>query len=135
MTVRIDRIEGIGPVYRAKLEAVGISFVDALLAQCGERDGRRMIASATGLPESKLLKWVNIADLMRVEGVGKEYSQLLEAAGVDTVRELKVRTPEVLCSKLGEVNLMKRYARRAPALGDVQGWVSAAQEMDQRVFH
>jgi predicted flap endonuclease-1-like 5' DNA nuclease len=135
MAVRIDRIEGIGPVYRAKLEAHGIGTTEALLAQCGERDARRMIASATGLPESRLLKWVNIADLMRVEGVGKEYSQLLEAAGVDTVRELKVRTPEVLCSRLGEVNLMKRFARRSPALGDVREWVSSAQEMDQRVFH
>jgi predicted flap endonuclease-1-like 5' DNA nuclease len=133
--IRIDKIEGIGPVYRAKLEAVGISTTAALLAQCGERDGRKMIASASGLREAQLLKWVNIADLMRLDGVGKEFSQLLEAAGVDTVRELKTRVPETLCAKLAEVNLMKRLARRTPALHDVNGWVSEAKDMDARVFH
>jgi predicted flap endonuclease-1-like 5' DNA nuclease len=135
MATRIDKIEGIGPVYRAKLESVGIGTVEALLAQCGERDARRMIANSTGLRESQLLKWVNCADLMRVDGVGKEYSQLLEAAGVDTVRELRMRQPEMLYAKLGEINVMKRLARRTPALSEVSGWVSAASEMQPRVFH
>ncbi|MEZ5959823.1 MAG: DUF4332 domain-containing protein [Hyphomonadaceae bacterium] len=135
MATRIDKIEGIGPVYRAKLEAAGIGTVEALLAQCGERDARRMIARTTGLRESQLLKWVNSADLMRVDGVGKEYSQLLEAAGVDTVRELRMRQPETLCAKLGEVNVMKRLARRSPALSEVSAWVTAANDMHPRVFH
>jgi predicted flap endonuclease-1-like 5' DNA nuclease len=135
MTYRIDKIEGIGPVYRAKLEAVGIGTTDALLAQCGERDARRMIAAASGLREAQLLKWVNIADLMRLNGVGKEFSQLLDAAGVDTVRQLRMREPETLCAKLGEINTMKRLARRTPALQDVHQWVSEAKEMEPRVFH
>ncbi len=135
MMTRIDKIEGIGPVYRKKLELAGISSVEALLAQCGERDARRMIAKLTGLPESRLLKWVHIADLMRVEGVGKEYSQLLDAAGVGTVRELKNRQPEMLCAKLGEVNVMKRLTRKTPVLQDVHGWIAAAQDMEPRVFH
>ena len=135
MTIRIDTIEGIGPVYRAKLEAVGIGTVAALLAQCGERSARKMIASATGLREAQLLKWVNIADLMRLEGVGKEFSHLLEAAGVDTVRELKTREPENLCAKLAEINSLKRLARRTPRIEDVHAWVSEAKDMEARVFH
>jgi predicted flap endonuclease-1-like 5' DNA nuclease len=133
--MRIDTIEGIGPVYRAKLEATGITTTDALLAQCGERSSRKLIAANTGLRESQLLKWVKIADLMRLDGVGKEYSQLLEAAGVETVHELRARTPEVLHARLAEVNTNKRLARRPPDLHSVHQWVSAANELDSRVFH
>jgi hypothetical protein len=72
---------------------------------------------------------------MRLNGVGKEFSQLLDAAGVDTVRQLRMREPETLCAKLGEINTMKRLARRTPALQDVHQWVSEAKEMEPRVFH
>jgi hypothetical protein len=94
-----------------------------------------MIAQSTGLRDAQLLKWVNIADLMRLDGVGKEYSQLLEAAGVDIVRELKMRSPDVLHAKLAEVNLNKRLARRAPDLQNVHPWISAANDRAPRVFH
>ncbi len=132
---RVDKIEGIGPVYRAKLEAVGIGTTEALLEQCGARQGRQRIAAATELREAQLLKWVNIADLMRVNGVGKEYSQLLEAAGVDTVRELKMRNPDSLCAKLSEVNEQKKLARRAPTLPEVSAWIAAAGTMEPGVTH
>ena len=135
MTTRVDTIEGIGPVYRGKLEAAGIPTTEALLEQCGAPEGRRRVAEMTGLRPAQLLRWVNIADLMRLNGVGKEFSQLLEAAGVDTVRELKMRQPETLCAKLTEVNEAKRLARRSPALHDVARWVAAAASMEPRVFH
>lgn len=135
MTTAVNKIDGIGPVYRGKLETAGIATTEALLEQCGTRDGRRRVAFATGLRESQLLKWVNAADLMRLNGVGKEYSQLLEAAGVDTVRELKMRNPDMLHAKLTEVNTVKHLARRSPALHDVAGWITAASTMEPRVFH
>lgn len=135
MTTTVDKIDGIGPVYRSKLEAAGIATTDSLLEQCGSREGRRRVASLTGLREAQLLKWVNCADLMRLRGIGKEYSQLLEAAGVDTVRELKMRNPDMLHAKLTEVNANKHLARRSPALHDVTSWVTAASAMEPRVFH
>ncbi len=135
MATRIDKIEGIGPVYRSKLEAAGIGTTEALLEKCGSRDGRRHVAALSGLREAQLLKWVNSADLMRLNGVGKEYSQLLEAAGVDTVRELRTRRPETLHAKLAEINGVKHLARRPPGLHDVTMWVEAAGTMEPRVFH
>jgi predicted flap endonuclease-1-like 5' DNA nuclease len=134
-TNRVDTIEGIGPVYRGKLAAIGINTTDDLLERCGSAFGRQTIAASTGLRANQLLKWVNMADLMRLSGVGGEYSHLLEAAGVDTVKELKARVPEHLHEKLASVNEMKKLARRTPALHDVSRWVAAAQMMEARVFH
>jgi predicted RecB family nuclease len=134
MTTRIDKIEGLGSVSRKKLESVGIGTTDALLEKCGPGPARRMVAAQTGLREEQLLKWVNAADLMRLAGVDREYSQLLEAAGVDTVKELKRRSPQTLCEKLQALNETMSLARRTPALHDVSSWIHAAQGMEQRVF-
>lgn len=135
MITHVQEIDGIGLVYRSKLEVAGITTTDSLLEQCGTREGRRRVASLTGLREAQLLKWVNCADLMRLRGVGKEYSQLLEAAGVDTVRELKHRNPDMLHAKLNEVNAIKHLSRRDPALHDVTAWITAASAMESRVTH
>lgn len=135
MTHRIDKIEGIGPVYRRKLEAVGVHTTDDLLMRCGAAAGRTQVAREAGLREAQLLKWVNKADLMRLNGVGGEYSHLLEAAGVDTVRELKGRVPEKLHERMTTLNETKKLSRRTPALGDVSNWIMAAQHMEPRVFH
>ena len=94
MSYRIDEIEGIGKTYAGKLAAAEIRRTDDLLEKCGSAAGRREVARTTGLSEAQLLEWTNMADLMRISGVGEEYSELLEAAGVDTVKELKQRRPD-----------------------------------------
>lgn len=133
MNARIDTIEGIGPVYRSKLEAVGIHTVESLLERCGSILGRKEVTALTGLREKQIEKWVRMADMMRLRGVGKEFSELLEAAGVRSVAALKSHDPERLCSRMNEVNEYRKLARRAPALHEVTAWVGAAQTMDQHV--
>ena len=93
---KIIEIEGIGDTFAAKLEAAGVATVEALLEKGGSASGRKALAEATGLSTDRILEWVNRADLMRIKGVGSEYSDLLEAAGVDTVKELATRRPDTL---------------------------------------
>ena len=100
----IDTIEGIGPVYAAKLKEIGILFVSDLLDAGASRKGREELVEKTGISAALVLKWVNMADLMRISGVGEEYSELLEAAGVDTVKELRNRNPENLYQAMLQAN-------------------------------
>ena len=134
MTAIIE-IEGIGEVFAGKLQAANIQTVEDLLRDGGTAVGRRTIAATTGIDESKILEWVNRADLMRIKGVGSEFSDLLEAAGVDTVRELAQRNPANLHAKLIEVNAAKNLVRRLPTLPDVESWVKQAGEMEGAVSH
>ena len=129
MATKIDTIEGIGPTYAGKLTEAGIETVEAFLERGASRAGRAGIAEATGLSEKQVLKWVNMADLMRIKGVGEEYSELLEAAGVDTVSELKMRNPENLTAKMEEVNGEKKLVRAVPSLGSVKDWVEQAKSL------
>ena len=112
---KIVEIEGIGEKLAATLEGAGVATVEALLATAGTAKGREELANKTGLKASQILEWVNRADLMRVKGVGSEYSDLLEAAGVDTVKELATRRPDNLHAKLLEVlDLAGRRVWSAP---------------------
>ena len=88
MSYKIQEIEGIGPVYAEKLAAADIDTTEELLKLCCDARGRKTTAEKTGVSESQLLKWANMADLMRISGIGSEFSELLEAAGVDTVNGL-----------------------------------------------
>lgn len=126
---KVIEIEGIGDKYAAALEASGIGTVEALLAGGGAPKGREDIAVKVGVTTAKVLEWVNRADLMRVKGVGSEYSDLLEAAGVDTVKELATRRPDNLHAKLTEVNEAKNLVRRPPALSQVEAWVADAKSL------
>lgn len=135
MGYKIDEIEGIGPAYAEKLGAAGINSTDDLLDQCGSAKGRGAVAESTGLSTKQLLKWANMADLMRISGVGEEYSELLEAAGVDTVKELKHRNAENLTAKMNEVNEAKNLTRRAPSLSEVEKWVEQAKGLEPRISH
>ena len=135
MKYKIEEIEGIGPAYGAKLEAVGIKTTDDLLDKCASPTGRKAIAEKTGLKESQILKWTNMADLMRIKGVGEEFSELLEAAGVDTVKELKRRNPENLAAKIKEVNEEKKLTRAVPSLNEVTRWVEQAKSMDPKLTY
>lgn len=136
----IESIEGIGPSNGKKLRAAGVQSVNALLQAGGAKSGRKALAKETGIKESSLLGWVNRADLMRIKGVSTQYSDLLEAAGVDTVKELRNRKPENLAVKMKNVNDAavakgSSIVRRPPSLSEVQKWVSQAKKMKPGVSH
>jgi predicted flap endonuclease-1-like 5' DNA nuclease len=128
-------IEGIGPAYAEKLAAAGLETTDDLLAHGATRDGRERLASQTGLTHDQILEWVNHADLYRIDGVGSEYADLLEAGGVDSVLELAQRNPENLAAALAKVNEEKRLVRSAPSEGTVARWVEQAKGLDRAVSH
>ena len=133
---KIADIEGIGPKYAAKLQEAGVRSTTALLNAGCTRKGRKDLAEATGIDASLILKWVNMADLYRVNGIGSEYSELLEKAGVDTVKELRNRNAENLTAKMAEVNGSGRpLVRQLPGLKRVQGWVAAAKELEPMVTY
>ena len=125
----IVNIEGIGPVYAEKLGAAGIKTVEGLLEAAKDPKGRKALAETTGIDDSRILKWANMADLFRLKGVGEEYSELLEAAGVDTVKELKHRNAENLHAKMEEVNAAKKLVRQTPSLKAVADWIEQAKTL------
>ncbi len=135
MAYKIDEIEGIGPAYKEKLNAAGIETTDNLLDTCGDKKGRAALAEKTGVSEGQLLKWTNMADLMRISGVGEEYSELLEAAGVDTVKELRNRNAENLAAKMAEVNEEKKLTRAVPSQSQVEKWVEQAKTLDPKITY
>jgi predicted flap endonuclease-1-like 5' DNA nuclease len=133
---KIDDIEGIGPAYAEKLRSAGVRGVNTLLKKGADRTGRKNLAETTGLDESLILKWVNMADLYRIKGVGSEYSELLEKAGVDTVKELRNRNAENLHAKMEEVNSSGRpIVRQLPSLKMTQSWVTEANSLDPKVSY
>lgn len=129
MSYPIKDIEGIGPVFAEKLGAAGIKTTGALLEQAKDPKGRKALASASGLEEHRILKWANMADLMRIKGVAEEYSELLEAAGVDTVKELKMRRADHLTAKMAEINATKKLVRQLPSEKIVETWIEQAKEL------
>ncbi len=129
----LEELEGIAKTYKEKLKAAGFKTTDDLLKAGSTPTGRKKIAAATGISEKKILRWVNMADLFRIKGVGEEYSDLLEATGVDTVPELAQRNPENLHQKIEEVNAKKKLVRRPPALTEVTDWVKQAKKLPRKV--
>ncbi len=128
MTKLVD-IEGIGEVYAGKMKTAGVASIEALLKKGASPKGRKELAEKSGISEAKILEWVNHADLFRVKGVGSEYSDLLEAAGVDTVPELAQRKAENLFQKMTEVNQAKKLVRRLPVLSQVTDWIEQAKHL------
>ncbi|MBT8196496.1 MAG: DUF4332 domain-containing protein [Bacteroidia bacterium] len=135
MSKTISEIEGIGPAYKEKLNGAGIKTVEALLEKGCTKEGRKAICDTTGIDGKSVLRWVNMADLFRIKGVGEEYADLLEAAGVDTVKELRNRVPANLHAKMNEVNEAKNLVRSAPSLSNVESWVDHAKTLDPMVSH
>lgn len=131
----ISDIEGIGPVFEEKLKLAGIRSINQLLDKCGNKEGRKSTAEKTGIEESTLLKWANMADLYRVKGIGSEYSQLLERAGVDTVKELRNRVPVNLLEKMIEINKAKRLVRRIPPLRKVEEFIEHAKTLEPKITY
>jgi predicted flap endonuclease-1-like 5' DNA nuclease len=132
---RLSAIEGIGEAFSGKLEDAGIRSLENLLKTCCGKKGRKELAKKTGISKKQILNWVNRADLARVKGVGTQYADLLECAGVDTVPELAQRKPENLHSKMVEVNSKKKLVRQVPALSQVHRWVKQAKELPRVVTH
>lgn len=130
---KIEKIEGIGPEYAKKLLEAGIKTTDDLLKAAGSKDGRKMLAEKTGITEKLILEWVNLADLFRIKGIGEEYSDLLEEAGVDTVAELARRDPANLHAKILEINKERKLVRRPPTLEQVTDWVKQAKKLPRKV--
>jgi predicted flap endonuclease-1-like 5' DNA nuclease len=130
---KVIDIEGIGPVMAAKLAEAGVKTTGGLLKAGGTAAGRKTLAEATEIDAKKLLEWVNRADLMRIRGVGSQYSDLLEEAGVDTVKELGVRRPDNLHAKMLEINAAKKLVRRPPTLANVEAWVAEAKTLPAAV--
>ena len=135
MSYSIETIEGIGPAYRAQLAPAGIKTTEDLLEKCGEASGRDAVAASTGISAKLLLRWANMADLMRIKGVAGEYAELLEAAGVDTIKELSHRNGENLAAKLEAVNAEKKVTRHVVVASVVDGWIEQAKQMAPRISH
>jgi predicted flap endonuclease-1-like 5' DNA nuclease len=125
----IKDIEGIGPAFAEKLKLAGITTTGALLESGKDPKGRKALAETTGLDESRILKWANMADLMRIKGVAEEYSELLEVAGVDTVKELKTRRADNLFAKMTEINEAKKLVRQMPSEKQVADWIEQAKTL------
>lgn len=132
---KLDTIEGIGPAMSEKFSAVGITTCEALLESGATKAGRRELAEKSGVGEAQILKFVNHADLMRVKGVGGEYSELLESAGVDTIPELAQRNASNLAAKLTECNLEKKLVRALPTESQVEDWIAQAKKLPKTVSH
>jgi predicted flap endonuclease-1-like 5' DNA nuclease len=128
-------VEGIGEVFGQKLKAVGIATVEALLEKGASRAGRQAIADETGISGSLILRWVNHVDLFRIKGVERQYAELLEASGVDSVPELAQRVPANLTARMLEVNHAKHLVRQLPSEAVVSGWIEQAKALPRVVTH
>lgn len=134
--MKVEEIEGIGPTFAGKLAGAGVTTTDDLLEAGASAAGRASLASATGLDAGQILKWVNHADLMRIKGVGSEYSELLEAAGVDSPTELAQRNAANLAATFQEIDAARpNWIRRIPSETEVAGWIEQAKGLPKLVTH
>lgn len=133
--VNLEEIEGVGPVYASKLQEAGVPDTDALLSRGSTPEGRKEIAAKSGITETLILEWVNHVDLFRIKGVGSEYADLLEEAGVDTVVELANRRADNLAAKLAAVNEQKKLVRVLPAENQVGDWITQAKQLPRVITY
>ena len=126
---KLEVVEGIGAIYAQKLREAGIATTDALLKKGSTPSGRKSIAEQAGISDKLVLEWINHVDLFRITGVGEEYADLLERAGVDTVPELAQRNPDNLYGALEKTNQEKKLVRRLPTRDQVANWVAQAKQL------
>lgn len=129
------KIEGVGEAYARKLQDLGIKSTQALLEKGATPQGRKEIATQSGIGELFVLRWVNHVDLARIKGIGGQYAELLEAAGVDTVAELAQRNAENLHKHLVATNEEKRLVRKLPNQAQVNNWVKQAKKLPRAVTY
>ncbi len=135
MDYKIVDIEGVGNAYAEKLTAVGIKKVSELLDRCATPKGRKELAEATGISDKLIMRWTNHADLFRIKGVGPQFAELLEVAGVDTVKEFRHRVAENLQPKLAEVNEARHICGRTPSAKEVAKMIELAKKLDPKVTY
>ena len=133
--MKIMDIEGIGKTYANKLIKAGIRSTDALLKKGATEKGRKELAATTGVTHTQILEWVNRADLYRIKGVGSQYSDLLEKAGVDTVVELSKRVADNLYAKMVEINQAKNLVNKMPGAKQVKKWIDQAKKLPRVVTY
>jgi len=135
MSYPITDIEGIGPAFADRLKGLRIRTTTRLLEAAKSPRGRKTLAEQTGIEPSRILKWANMADMMRIKGIGEEYSELLEAAGVDTVRELKHRNPKNLAQAMAAANAQRRLVRLLPSEKAVTKWIAEAKSLPLKISY
>jgi predicted flap endonuclease-1-like 5' DNA nuclease len=135
MAKKITEIEGIGPIFQEKLASAGVTTVEGLLEKGASKAGRKKLAADSGIDEGKILDWVNMADLFRIKGIASQFAELLKAAGVDTVKELRTKNEENLHTKLTEVQAAKKITKAVPALSQVTGFIEQAAALEPVVTH
>jgi predicted flap endonuclease-1-like 5' DNA nuclease len=131
----ITMIESIGPVMKDKLAAAGISTVEGLLEKGASKSGRKLISESSGVDASKILDWVHMADLFRINGVASQFAELLKEAGVDTVKELRTRNAENLHVALIKTQEEKGLTRAVPSASKVEDFIAQAKELEPMVTH
>ena len=131
--MKIEDVEGIGPVFREKLHAANIQATEDLLREGKTSAGRTRLSEAAGISTTMLLEWINHADLMQIDGVGSEYADLLEDAGVDTVAELARRNAANLTAVMKDFNTGKEAVRRTPTLESVAAWIAQAKLLGRTI--
>lgn len=135
MSYPITDIEGIGPATAERLKRLRIRTTTRLLEAAKSPRGRKALAEQTGIEPSRILKWANMADMMRIKGIGEEYSELLEAAGVDTVRELKHRNPKNLAQAMAAANARRKLVRLLPSEKAVSKWIAEARSLPMKITY
>lgn len=135
MAYKIEEIEGIGAAYAEKLEAVGVKTTEALLERAATPKDRKKLAEETGISEKLILKWANHADLFRIKGVAGQFAELLEASGVDTVKEFRHRVAANLQPKMVEVNDEKHLCKRVPSVTELEKMIAQAKELEPKMSY
>jgi predicted flap endonuclease-1-like 5' DNA nuclease len=133
MTYPVSEISDIGPDARGKLKSAGIRTTARLLDAAKSPKGRKLLAEQTGIEEKRILNWANAADRMRIKGIGAEYSDLLQAAGVDTVKELKYRNPAKLAEAMAAANARNKLARVLPSPHAIERWIEQAKRIQLKI--
>ena len=135
MSYAIMDINGIGPLMADKLKKVGIRRTAKLLEVAKSAKGRKALAARIGVDERTILRWANLVDRMRIKGVGEDYAKLLQAVGVDTVKELKYRNVGKLAEAMREANKKSRLVRLLPSERRVQRWVEHAKQLPLKITY
>jgi predicted flap endonuclease-1-like 5' DNA nuclease len=135
MTYPVSEISDIGPDARGKLKSAGIRTTDRLLDAAKSPKGRKALSEQIGIDERRILNWANAADRMRIKGIGTEYSDLLQAAGVDTVKELKYRNPAKLAEAMAAANGRNKLARVPPPQRVVERWIEQAKRIQLKITY
>jgi hypothetical protein len=129
MSYPVSVVDGVSPGVAKKLLAIKIRTTGKLLQVASSPQGRRLIAERTGLDAATILRCANMADRMRIKGVGREGAELLEVAGVDTVRELRYRNPSNLATRMKSAMVTTKLTRPLPSEKVLARWIDDAKRL------